>query len=193
VLLVALLGFSTVTAVLGAVFFGLSLLYVVSAAGKQKNQIKWNLHPLFDAEKLLVLPLTLIIASSFSLGYMNDASRRHFILPPEIKQMFMTSVVQKTIDQNFPKASVAERKVVFEKAKPQIEELWKSIEDGFKPLGPFMPLVLGALMFFVLESALLIISFVPLILLSILFLLLRLARVTRYQAETVEAKRLVLD
>jgi len=193
---ISFLGVTSITAILGLFFFVCTAMYAISAVKKQKNQITWSLHPLFDAEQIFVLPLALLVAASFSFGYMDDARQRGFLVPPEIKQIYIssaTSAAQAAIEKNYPKSGPAQQKAALSQAMPQIEKSWESIEGMMTPVARYVPIILGVVMFLLLESVCIVIAFVPLILLLGIFPLLRLARVTRYQIETVEAKRLVID
>jgi hypothetical protein len=67
------------------------------------------------------------------------------------------------------------------------------IEKQFLPVKKYMPIVLGVLLFFVLQTILLILGFVPILCVNLLFFILKITRFANVKVETKEVKHLTLE
>ncbi len=196
-LLVEIMGISVSSLIITAVYLLFATTYSQSVTAKLGNQIKFTLHPLADGQRLSLLVLVLIVSAAFGLGYYNDSVNRNFIIPPEIKTEVSKSIIRQAadgIDKMETKPSEEEIKIAMAKANENVDKMWKSLEDQIMVAKfPLMPVMMGSLLMTVLQILMIFISWVPLVLMQIIFSLLKVTRFSKILTETREVETLTLE
>lgn len=187
-------GISESSLILGLLFWGSVCMYAISVQKKSDNQISFSMHPLVEANKIILLTLVTIISINIALGYAQDAKRRNFIFPPEIKVIatdFMNNQVKQLVDRQTI-IGQPEKDAAMDKAKQETDKMWSGLEEIVKPFSRYIPLLLGISFYITLQSANMLISWIPLLLLSLVFPLLKKLGVTRQKTEMREVSQTIL-
>lgn len=188
------LGTTTTLIAITAVYMLSMILYAFSVKKKLENQIKFSIHPLADAQKILLILLVVIVSAAFALGYMSDALRRNFIVPPEVKTKVNASAVsfiEKKLENE--KMPIKEKKAVIENATKKIQEVWTELDTRLKDNGKnIIAILLGITAFTTLQCIMMFTSWIPSMILACIFPLLKVTHIAQIVMETVEAERLVL-
>lgn len=183
--------FSTwIVAGIYAVLMGIYLLYV---ANQLRNQINFSAHPLSDMKLLLLTLLAVQVCVAFGLGYMHDASRRGYLIPPEIKAPIVNGLLGQakgSIDQ--AKATPAQKKTALDDATKKSQTTVDDMEKQLQPVKNYIPVALGVILFFFLQTIFLILGFVPIVFARLLFMLLKITHFANVTVETKEVKHLTL-
>jgi len=164
---------------------------------QMKNQIHFSSHPLSDMKLLLLMSMVAIVSVSFGLGYSIDANKRHFALPPEVKQaatVSMTSYMRTTIEaqgkqQNIPQKQIAG---AVAGAGVQAKKTIDDIDKGLASNQAMLPYLFAVILFMILQSILLIFGFIPLLLVKLLFSLLKITRFANEDVAMEEVRHLTL-
>lgn len=180
---------------LGLVYVLLATVYGRSVVHELSNRLDFSMRPVKEGQGILLFALILLISISFALGYREDAMRRGFIVPPAYKQTVMqmiTPLVQTSIESR-DELRPEEKAAALEEARHRVEEFWTRIERTLQPYAQFVPVGLALILLGVLKTLLGLVSWVPLLVLSVIFPLLKLLGVTRVVTETREIRRLTLS
>ncbi|MDO9348745.1 MAG: hypothetical protein Q7T47_05615, partial [Anaerolineales bacterium] len=87
----------------------------------------------------------------------------------------------------------AEKAMALQQMQQGIEKFWVEADKMLEPYAPYLPLVIGALLVWLLETLLNFVAWLLPLLLSGIFPLLKAIGVTHEVAEAQEVRRLVLD
>jgi hypothetical protein len=179
-----------------------SLIYFLVAIGfsntvvdELKVRLNFSVKPIQQEQNLLLLGLALMIGASFALGYLEDARQSQAMIPPVYKQIVSDMVTRTLVTQIEKQTAIGptEKAMALQQLQQGLEKFWSETELTIQPYAPYLPFVIGALSFWILFSLLSLISWIPPLLLSGFFPLLKAIGVTHEVAETKEARRLVLD
>lgn len=188
-----IVGSSMATWIVAGVFAVLMCIYLLYIARQLKNQINPSAHPLSDMKLLLLSLLVVQICVAFGLGYIYDSTRRDYVLPPEIRAPIASGLLsQATANINQAKATDAQKKVALEAANKQVQTTVDDVEKQFQAVKYAIPYVLGVLLFFILQTILLVLGFLPIAIAKLVFIILKATRFAHVTVETREIKHLTL-
>jgi hypothetical protein len=176
--------------VLGLVYAVLAIAYARSVVHELNNRLNFSVHAIGERQRTLLFALILPVSISFALGYREDALRRGFIVPPVCKQAVMEMMIMPRLQAQIESRSELRPE---EKAEQVIERFWANTETTLQPYAQFIPAGLALMLIWTLQTLLSFISWVPPLVLSVIFPLLKLTRVTRVVVQTREVQRLTLD
>ena len=186
--------FSQNTAIVTLLFAAIAIFHAYSVKHKLNNQIAFSLHPLFDAQKLLIMGLTGVICASFALGYFADATKNNFAIPPQAKETISKYLID-TTRQTIEKDSKLKKDQVTDavtKSQQQYDKMLTDIETQIKPQIQNVAIFMGIMLFFILYTAMILLGLLILFVLEIIFPILKITRFTKLQTEMAEIKKLTL-
>jgi hypothetical protein len=183
---------SIALAALALLYAVLAINYARSVISELNNRLNFSVHAIGEGQRTLLLALILLVSISFALGYREDAMHRGFIVPPTYKQSVSKIIIPRLQDQiaSQMKLDPAEKTSMQKEIERAIEKSWEYIETKLQPYAEFIPVGLALMLIFTLNTLLSFVSWVPQLLLSGIFPLLKLLGVTRVVVETREVKRL---
>ncbi|MFH1484433.1 MAG: hypothetical protein ABIH46_00035 [Chloroflexota bacterium] len=194
VAMVLMMGMGILSPALGLVYVILGIGYARSVVGELNERLHFSVRPLREEQGTLILALVLLISASFALGYREDAMSGDFIVPPAYKKAVMEMIVPHLLfgieSQIGPGAG--ERATRQEEVKREMEGFWAEIEKMLQPYAEFVPVVLGLLALGAVKFVLGFLLWLPPLVLSVIFPLLKAAGVTQVVTETREMERLTL-
>jgi hypothetical protein len=187
-------GISTITIVLSAMIFAFTATYAITVNRKLEMQIRFSTYPLTTTNMLLIVILGTLFSASFSQGYINDAATRRFMIPPEYKDT-LVKITYDSLTSIFDKNNAlgtAEKTAIQEQTKQETFKMYKDLETKILPWRDFIPAILGISFFFLIQTPALLTSWIPLLLLSLIFGFLKITKVIKEVSETREVSHLEL-
>jgi hypothetical protein len=179
------------TNILALLYFFASLIYARGVAQELDNRLDFSVRPVSESQSLLFMALSVVICGAFYFGYAAQIEKDGFSIPSSLVEMALTSK-EKQLEQQ-PDLTPVEREAILAKFRQEFEDkVKKPTEDTIKPYERFVPLTVavGLLQLLVLITSLL--SWIPILVLRLVFPLLTALKVVKVVTETREAKRLTL-
>jgi hypothetical protein len=192
--MVIALGPSVASVALGLVYLAAAAMYARSVVVELKDRLDFSVRPIGQGQGLLVLGLALLVGAGAALGYREDALHGGYIIPPAFKQTasgMWSPFVESQIESQ-PGMPPADRAAALAQARQMFEESWEELEGKVEPYGPVIWVGVAVMLTGTLNTLLSFVSWVPLLVLSGVFPLLKLLGVVQVVTETKEAKRLIL-
>ena len=177
-----------------AVCFLLSLLYAYNVTHELDQRVSFSVRPMQEGQKVLLLALALLIGVSFALGYNADAKAGGYIIPPAYEQTVMEMITRaaKSQIESQPDLEPTEKAAALQQMEQQAESFWTGLEASLQPYAQYIPFGLGALVFWLLETLLGFMAWIPPMLLGVTVSLLKAMGVVKVVTETKETRKLVL-
>jgi len=188
-------GFNLYSGVATLVYLLIAILFANDIIHEMKNQLAFSTRPIQVEQKLLLLGLALLVGAGFALGYRAEIEQSGLFIPAAYKQTIITVITRSVKSQLESQAGLgaAEVDMALQQLQQGTEKFWTEFERMLKPYAPYLPFVLGALVFWMLETLLGFVAWIPSLLLSGIIPLLKAVGVTHEVVETREARRLVLE
>jgi len=176
--------------VLIAAYLAAAFLYVGSVATELNERVRFSVRPISEGQGTLLMALILVACGSLYLAYAPHIEREGFSVPDFYVETFMQQM-EKQVEARVPADQRQEIVAEFR------EEFGRAI-DGFfertlKPYERFIPLIVAASLFMPLLTITRLLAWVPAVLLSVIFTLLKALGVIEEVTETREVQRLVID
>jgi len=184
-----------ITAVASLIYFLIAIRFSITVVDEIKVRLSFSVKPIQQEQKLLLFGLALMIGAGFALGYQEAARRSGALIPPAYKQKIIdpiTRAVQEQLEKQSGLGPV-EKAMALQQMQQGVEKFWAEADKMLEPYASYLPLVIGALLVWLLETLLGLIAWIPPLLLSGIIPLLKAIGVTHEVVETKEARRLVLD
>jgi hypothetical protein len=184
-----------ITAVASLIYFLIAIGFSITVVNEIKVRLSFSVRPIQQEQKLLLFGLVLMVGVSFALGYQETARRSGALIPPAYKQKIIdpiTRAVQEQLEKQSGLGPV-EKAMALQQLQQGLEKFWTDTERTIQPYAPYLPFVIGVLVLWLLETLLGFVAWIPPLLLSGLFPLLKAIGVTHEVVETKEARRLVLE
>ncbi|MBM3144377.1 MAG: hypothetical protein FJ010_05255 [Chloroflexi bacterium] len=191
---ILLWGINWITVIAGLFYCALAAIYTHSVIRELNDRLHFSLRPVAQEQKTLLFALVLLICVSFASGYWRDAKERNFILPPAYKQVvaqMMLPALKAQIESQ-PGLGLEEKASALAEARQGLGKFWTEFENSIRPYARYLPFVLGFLLFWLMETLLGFVSWIPYVILSLLFPLLAALGATHPVTETREMQRLTL-
>jgi hypothetical protein len=171
------------------IFFVVGILYVVGVERELNERIKFSVKAIGEQQGLLFIALILLVSASFYPGLDANIKEEGFTIPETYSELFMGQL-EKRIEEQVPPAerqeAVAELRAEFQHAMDEF------IENTVQPYEQFIPLGIVAGIFMTLMTITRFLTWIPAILMTLIFTLLESAGVTKIVREEIEVQRLVL-
>ena len=163
--------------------------YAVGVARELNQRIRFSVRSIGEGQGMLLMALILVACGSLYVSYAAHIEREGFSVPESYVEM-LREQIEKQIEARVP----AEQR---EEMVAGFREEFQSATDGFfestvKPYEQFIPLAIAAGLFTSLVTITRLLAWVPTVLLSIVFPLLKVLRVTKVVSETREVQTLTI-
>jgi len=166
--------FSVVSGIVAGAFFLVGLLFSSGVIREVNSRIKFSVFHMMGSQAILLVVVTAIACAGLYAGYADEIEREGFALPPAIVDV-ITDALEDT-----------------GMTPAQIQVFEQQIETTVAPYESYIPIGLAAIVFLPLSTVVLLLSWIPLLLLALKFLLLRHFAVVGEVTETVEVTRFSL-
>ncbi|HID61723.1 MAG TPA: hypothetical protein EYP49_03105 [Anaerolineae bacterium] len=179
------------TSILALLYFFASLIYARGVAQELDNRLDFSVRPISESQSLLVMALSVMICGALYFGYAAQIEKEGFSIPSSFIEMAMTPM-EKQIEQE-PDLTPAQREEVLAKFRQEFEDkVKKPMEDKIKPYERFIPLAVAVGLLQPLVFATSLLSWIPILVLRLVFLLLTVLKVAKVVTEMREVRRLTL-
>ena len=175
---------------LASVYFIASAIYAWEVAKGLEERLSFSVRPISESQSILLTALIIVACGSLYLGYAAHIEEEGFSIPPALVNMVIQRV-EKEIEKRVPEADrgeiLAEFKERFEKG---LEEF---VGKTIRPYEKFIPLAIAISLFTPLVTITRFLSWIPILVLKVIFPLLTALGVTRVVTEMREVKRLTIE
>jgi hypothetical protein len=180
------------TGIMALLYFFASLIYAKGVAQELDNRLNFSVQPISESQSLLLLVLNVVICSAFYFGYAAQIEKEGFSIPSSFVEMAMTSMERQFEQQ--PDLTPAQGEETSARFRQEFEDkVTKPIEDRIKPYERFIPLVAAIGLLQPLVFVISFLSWIPILILRLVFPLLTALKVAKVVTETREARKLILD
>jgi len=182
-------------ALLGLLYFLLSLPYARGVTRELNERLRFSVEPVSRGLSLLFMVLALVACGSLYLGYAAHIEREGFTLPPTFKEMMtrMTVVPIREAIEAQTDLTPQEKERALAEMEEGFEEMWMGpLEEMIKPYERLIPVVMAVGTFMTLQTILGFLSWIPGLILAVIFPLLQITGMTKVVRETREVERLVI-
>ncbi|MBL7064175.1 MAG: hypothetical protein ISS49_08220 [Anaerolineae bacterium] len=177
------------------VYLVASLLYTRGVIAELNNRVHFSVRPVAQSQRILLMALVAVACASLYLGYAAQIEREGFSLPPSARDV-ITRMTMMPIERRIEEQAgltPAEKAKVLAGVRAELESQWLGpMEETLKRYELYIPIGVAAMLLMSLTSIVSLLSWLPPLILSVVFLLLTTLRVTRVVTETREVKRLTL-
>jgi len=194
ILFALMVGSAAAMWIAAGIFLIVLVLYLFFEIGQLKNQIKFSTHPLGDKKILICSLLAMMISVALGVGYLNDSTKRNYIIPPEAKTYLQQTMMNgaKTA-LNSQKGTEKQKQAALKQTEEKIKTMINDQENSLKPNQKYIPLTLGVFAFFFFQMALFLISLISAIFIPLVFWILKISHFTHTSVENCETQHLTLN
>jgi hypothetical protein len=183
---------SLVSFVVALIYFLVGLAYFVGVRTEISNRIKFRVLNIRTSQGMFLAVLVALICTSLYFGYADKIDKEGFTLSPQT-----VSWIMKTVDNNHLVDKVLPEGYTTSDRAAALDTLQNYLEtDVTKDMQPYQgyaPVLLATGAFSVLTLAMLVVSWVPLLILWLSFLILLRLKVIKKKAHPVEVTRLSIE
>lgn len=177
------------------VYLVVSLLYTRSVIAELNNLVRFSVAPVARSQTILLTTLAAVACISLYLGYAARIEREGFSLPPRARDAITRMVVmpiERRVEGQAGLTQEEKEKMLAEVRAEMESQLLRPMEETLRRYEQFVPIGIAAMLFMSLISIARLLSWVPALILGVVFLLLAALRVTHVVTETREVERLML-
>lgn len=182
-------------ALFGLLYFLASLLYARGVTKELNDRLRFSVEPVSRGFSLLFMALALVACGSLYLGYAAHIDREGFTFPSTFKEMMtkMTVVPMREAIEARTDLTPQEKERALAEMKEGFEEMWMGpLEEMIEPYERLIPVVVAVGTFMTLQTILGLLSWIPGLILAVIFPLLEITGMTKVVRETREVERVVI-
>ena len=182
-------------ALFGLLYFVASLLYTRGVAGELNDRLKFSVEAVSRGLSLLFMVQALVVCGSLYLGYAAHIEKEGFTLPPAFKEMMskMTIIPMREAIEAQTDLTPEEKERALAEMEEGFEEMWMGpLEEMIEPYERLIPVVVAVSAFMTAQTILSLLSWIPGLILAMIFPLLQITGMTRVVRETREVERVVI-
>jgi len=191
--LAMLLGWRQVTidnGILILAYLLVAFLYTFMVSRELNERIRFSVRPISEGQNILLMILILVICGSLYFGYAAHIEQEGFAPPQFYIKMFMEQMEK----QIGARVSAKERQEVITQFRKEFQHtVDEFFENTVKPYEKYIPLAIIVVLFMPLVTITRLLVWVPTLLMSIIFSLLKAMGIVKLISETWEVQRLVIS
>lgn len=188
-------GVSLASAISALIYLIVALLYCRGVAGALKNRLKFSVEPISGSQPVLLTGLAIAASAALYFGYAAEIEENGFAFPPAMKEMIgemSMAPMRRQIEARTDLTS-EEKDALLAEMTGGFEEQWmRPVEETIRSYEKFIPLVVAFVLLQLLAVVNSLFSWIPTVILSIIFPILTALGVTRKVTETREVDRLTI-
>jgi hypothetical protein len=175
-----------------AIYLLVGLLYVLAVRGEIENRINFSVWHLMRPQIILLVLLTAFACTSIYFGYAEEIDKNGFTFSEETTDWIVNVADEHVMDEMFPEGTLSDME-----RQDALDELGYYLENDVKndmePYDGYMPVGLAAVVFGIMTPITFLLSWIPILILSLAFIpLIRLGAVKKV-AKAVEVVRLSIE
>lgn len=182
-------------ALLGLLYFIICLLYARGVTKELDERLRFSVEPVSRGLSLLFMALALVACGSLYLGYAAHIEKEGFTFPPTFKEMMakMTIMPMREAVEAQADLTPQEKERALAEMEEGFEEMWMGpLEEMIEPYERLIPVAVAVSVFMTLQTILSLLSWIPGLILAIIFPLLQITGMTKVVRETREVERVVI-
>ena len=175
--------------------FVASLIYSLDVVRELNERLSFSVRPIAISQTILLTALVVVACGAFYLGYAAQIEKEGFTIPAYMRST-MKEMALKMVEERIREAHIEpqEREALMARFEKEFDEgIMGPMEERLEPFGRFVPVLLAVSLFALLLAITRLFSWVPVLLLGLIFPLLTAIGVTRVVTEMREVRRLTLD
>jgi hypothetical protein len=180
---------SPISLLLSLVYVSGAALYYRRATAELENRIAFSVGALAEKQGILLAVLIFIASAHLYLGVVQHLRRESLSIPQGFVEMYGGWIEGQIMEQIPPEEREQARAEFHREFQSQMEGMFDSLVGRFEP---WIPLALALGVFMTLQTALGFLSWIPGLILSLVFALLSALKFTTEVAETREVRRITL-
>ena len=163
--------------------------YAAATQSELKQRIKFSVRPVAEGQSILLAVLLVVALGSLYFASAEQIRREGFSLP----ERYMNRLTEEVAKQLATKVPAGLREAVLREVKQQLGRVQDDMLQRVKRFERFIPVALALSLFTSLWTITRFLSWLPALILSVVFPLLRTVRIAKMTTETMEVSRLVLS
>ncbi len=182
-------------ALAGLLYFIACLPYARGVTKELNERLRFSVEPVFRGLSLLFLVLALAACGSLYMGYAAHIEKEGFTIPASLKEMMtkMTIVPMREAVEARTDLTSQEKERILVEMEEGFEEMWMGpLEEMIEPYERLIPGAVAIGVFMTLQTILSLLSWIPGLILAVIFPLLQITGMTKVVRETREVERLVI-
>lgn len=183
------------SAVAALIYLIIALSYSRGVAEALKNRLRFSVEPISGSQSMLLTGLAIAASTSLYFGYAAEIEENGFAFPPAVKEMIgeISMAPMRTQIEAQTDLTSEERDALLTEMTGSFEEQWMGpMEEMMRSYEKFIPLVVAFILLQLLAVINSLFSWIPSVILSIIFPILTALGVTRKVTETREVERLTI-
>ena len=181
-------GLNLIGLVLAVLYLLAGLVYSQGVAKGLNERINFSVRPIRDNQTILLIVLIIAACALFYSGYAAQIKSEGFTTPPFVINM-VTGMAEGQMEERTDLTPEQKEQALVE-VRAQFEQ---QIEEMIKPYQQLIPIGVAVMLLSILMTVLSLISWLPTVILSVIFAILAASHVTKVVTETQEVKRLTID
>lgn len=183
---------SMIGIIVAAIYLLMGLLYVLAVRGEIENRIKFSVWHLMRPQIILLLLLTAFACTSIYFGYAEEIDRNGYSMSEETIDWIVNVTDEHIMERMFPEGTLTdmERQDALDELRDYLED---DIESDIEPYEGYMPVGLAAIIFGIMLPITFLLSWIPILILSLVFIPLIRFGVVKKVANPVEVIRLSIE
>ena len=187
--LVCILGLEPLNVIAAIVYLLLTWMYVLEVANGMDERIHFSVKPIAEVQTFLMLALLLVIGVCFYSGYADEIRLKGFSIPEPILNMWDVTMagIQKMV---MGEGGAAPKPEELAKIRQALQE---QVTQQVRPYEPYIPVLMTISLLWMLYTAVSLLSWVPILILRLVFPMLAALRVTTIITEDRQVQRVTLS
>ena len=187
---------SLASGVAALIYLIASLLYSRGVAEALDNRLRFSVEPISGSQSTLLAGLAIAACTSLYFGFAAEVDERGFTFPPAVREMIseMTMAPMRGQIEARTDLTSQERDALLEQMSEGFEGQWmRPMEEMIEPYAQFMPALVAFMLFQLLAVINTVLSWIPIVVLAIIFPILTGLGVVQKVTEMREVERLTID
>jgi hypothetical protein len=182
-------GYSTPRVLLTAGYALVGMTYCYLVQRELRQRVEFSVSVVTEGQSLLLVALLAIALAGFYLGYSAQVQREGFSIPEQYRNRIADEVSNRIASAVPELFRDAIRTAVHQQLQALLSDQFR---HAVKPFERYIPVAVAALLLLPLLAAAYLLTWVPIVVLWVVFLALRLLRVVKVKTETIQVRRLVI-
>jgi hypothetical protein len=182
------------SALASLIYFLLAVGFNLTISEELKARVAFSIRPIEQGQKFLLFGLVLMLSISFVQGYVADVRQNGQLIPEMYKQKISDALMRSVVTEIDKQAILdpIEKTMALQQLQQVMTDFWNEVDKAAQPYALYIPLMVGAVVFWLFQTFLSLLSWLPPLILGILLSMQKAFGVTKEVVETKEVRRLVL-
>ncbi|MFA5374747.1 MAG: hypothetical protein WC455_03200 [Dehalococcoidia bacterium] len=180
---------SILSLVVAVIYFVMGLVYLAGIRAEIAHRIKFSIWQIRGSQTVLLVVLAALTCTSIHFGYAEEINANGYQLNDQAISGIISFIRDHVIDNVFPEEDINKSQIL-EDLRNYLDN---DLQNDMEPYQGYVPMVLAAIAFSVLILATFVLSWFPLLILSLIFFLLLRLKLVKRKAHPVEVTRLTIQ